>query len=212
MDAEDIVGLVRGALAGDRRAVTRLVAVLTPTIHGRVARTLFAHRAYLGDGNFRQAVEDLVQEVFLSLFADDARVLRGWKPELSPLASFAGMIGERRVFTFLRNRKRNPRTEDLAERELAIPSVEPGPYAFASSREELQLLLDRLEETLSPLGRHVFELLFVQELSPLEVMAATELSADAVYAWSSRLRRLAQQLQVELSGSAVAARKSSEES
>jgi RNA polymerase sigma-70 factor, ECF subfamily len=71
----------------------------------------------------------------------------------------------------------------------------------------LRLLLDRLREKLSPLGQRLFELLFVQEMSPEETMAATGLSADAVYAWRSRLRRLARKLLAELSGNAASQRK-----
>jgi RNA polymerase sigma-70 factor (ECF subfamily) len=64
----------------------------------------------------------------------------------------------------------------------------------------LSLLLDRMRENLTPLGYRLFELLFEQEMSVPETMEASGLSADAVYAWRSRLRRVAQQLLVELSG------------
>ena len=55
-------------------------------------------------------------------------------------------------------------------------------------------LYERLRETLTPLGLRLFELLYVEERSVEEVCAATTLSADAVYAWRSRLRRTAQGL------------------
>jgi hypothetical protein len=42
-------------------------------------------------------------------------------------------------------------------------------------------------------------------------MAASGLTADAVYAWRSRLRRMAQQLLAELSGKPARARKPQEE-
>ena len=57
---------------------------------------------------------------------------------------------------------------------------------------------DRLRETLSPLGMHLFELLYVQDQTVEEVCGATSLSADAVYAWRSRLRRTARTLYREL--------------
>jgi RNA polymerase sigma-70 factor (ECF subfamily) len=76
-----------------------------------------------------------------------------------------------------------------------------------ASREQLRLLLDRMNQELSPLGRQLFDLLFVQELSLPEVTAASGLSADAVYAWRSRLRRLAQRLLAELSGTTASPRK-----
>ena len=65
---------------------------------------------------------------------------------------------------------------------------------FAVSRELLRGLLRRLEETLSPLGRQLFELIFLQERSVADVEDAMGMTSDAVYAWRSRLRRLSRRL------------------
>ena len=210
MDAEDTSDLVREALAGDRDALSRLVAKLTPVIQSRVARTLRARRSYLGaDRNIRQEVEDLTQEIFLSLFAREGHVLRSWQAERGlSLENFVGLVSERHVMSFLRSGKRNPRKEEpVPAEDLDRPAPDSGPEEVTASREQLRLLLERLRERLSPLGRHLFELLFVQELSLTETMASSGLSADAVYAWRSRLRRLAQELLAELSGKAEPARK-----
>jgi RNA polymerase sigma factor (sigma-70 family) len=211
MDAEDTVALVRDALAGDQTALTRLVAVLTPVIQSRVARTLLARRSLLGaDRNVRQEVEDLTQEVFLSLFTKGGHVLQSWEAERGlSLENFVGLVSERYVVSFLRSGKRNPWKEEPAPVEdLDGASADQGPEEVTASREQLRLLLERLREKLSPLGRHLFELLFVQERSLAETMAASGLSADAVYAWRSRLRRLAQEILAELSGKSAPARKS----
>ena len=212
MSTEDTAELVRRALAGDPAAVAELVAVLTPVIQARVARTLLACRHRLaGSRDVRQEVEDLTQDVFLALFARDARVLRAWQAERGlSLESFVGLVAERQVRSFLRSGRRNPWKEDpiLTDGELEPEAPDSGPEEVAASREHLSLLLDRLREELSPLGRWMFELLFVQELSQAEVQAASGLSADAVYAWRSRLRRLAQKLLAEVSGNASPARKS----
>lgn len=197
--------LVRRALAGDPAAQARLVALLTPVIQARVARTLLAHRFRLAGGRVvRQEVEDLCQDVFLALFERDGRVLRAWKPERGlSLENFVGLVAKCEVLSFLRSR-RNPWQEDtlLSEDELDAETEDPGPEEIAASREHLALLLDRLYEELSPLGWRMFELLFVQDLSQAEVEAVSGLSADAVYAWRSRLRRLARKLEAELSGNA----------
>jgi RNA polymerase sigma factor (sigma-70 family) len=210
MSTEDTAGLVRRALTGDQRALTRLIAVLTPVIQARVARTLLARRHRLAGGrDVRQEVEDLSQEVFLALFSRDAHVLRSWQAERgSSLESFVGLVAERQVLSFLRSGRRNPWKEDplLTDDELEMEAPESGPEEIVAGREHLSLLLDRLREELSPLGRRLFELLFVQELSQTEVQAASGLSADAVYAWRSRLRRLAQKLLAEMSGNAPPAR------
>jgi RNA polymerase sigma factor (sigma-70 family) len=211
MSSEDTADLVRNALIGDSTALNRLVAVLTPVIQARVARTLLARRFRLAGGrDVRQEVEDLSQEVFLALFSRDAHVLRAWQAERGlSLENFVGLVAERQVLSFLRSGRRNPWKEDpsFTAEELEAESPESGPEDAAASRELLALLLDRLREELSPLGRRLFELLFVQERSLNEVRDASGLSADAVYAWRSRLRRLAQKLLIEMSGNTGPARK-----
>jgi RNA polymerase sigma-70 factor (ECF subfamily) len=184
---------------------------LTPVIQARVARTLLARRSLLAGGrNVRQEVEDLSQEVFLSLFSRGAHILRTWQSERGlGLESFVGLVTERHVVSFLRSGRRNPsrETPTLLEDLVEPEAPDRGPEEVTASREQLRLLLDRMSEELSPLGRQLFDLLFVQELSLPEVTAASGLSADAVYAWRSRLRRLAQRLLAELSGSAVSPRR-----
>ena len=204
MDAEESVGLVDGALAGDRLALTRLVAVLTPVVQARVARTLLSRRWGRGGRDIRHEVEDLAQDVFLSLFANQARVLRSWQAERGlSLENFVGLVSERYVVSFLRSGRRNPWKEELASgEELDVRIDEPSPDRVAAGRQQLRLLVDGLRDHLSPLGFHLFQLLFVQELSLPETMAASGLSADAVYAWRSRLRRLARELMSDLSGTA----------
>jgi RNA polymerase sigma factor (sigma-70 family) len=211
MSPEDSADLVRRALAGDPAALGGLVALLTPVIQGRVARTLLARRYRLAGGrDLRQEVEDLSQDVFLALFSRDGRVLRTWQAERGlSLENFVGLIAERQVLSFLRSGRRNPWKEDplLASDEIEPESLESNPEEIVASREHLSLLLDRLREELSPLGWRLFELLFVREMSQSEVEAASGLSADAVYAWRSRLRRLSQKLLAELSESGTALRK-----
>ncbi|HVF59700.1 MAG TPA: sigma-70 family RNA polymerase sigma factor [Thermoanaerobaculia bacterium] len=210
MDVVDTTGLVREALAGDPAALNRLVAALTPVVQARVARTLLTRQAHLAGGrNVRQEVEDLTQEIFLSLFANGARVLRSWQAERGlSLQNFVGLVSERQVVSVLRSGKRNPwREEPALMEDLDAVALDDGPEEVTASREQQRLLLDGLRERLSPLGRQLFELLFVRELSPAETMAASGLSADAVYKWRSRLRRLAQELLAELSGKGAPARK-----
>jgi RNA polymerase sigma factor (sigma-70 family) len=213
MVAEDTVGLVGEALAGDELALTRLVGTLTPVVQARVARTLLARRSMRSGRNVRQEVEDLSQEIFLALFSSGGRVLRSWQAERGlSLENFVGLVSERHVLSFLRSGRRNPWREDLVTgEELEATVGEPGPEELAASREQLRLVLDRLHQSLSPLGRQVFELLFVQDLTLPEAMAASGLSADAVYAWRSRLRRLARELVAEMSGSSPAPRKTGED-
>src|ERR1700730_12524653 len=158
MHADDCVGLLREALGGDQAALTRLVALLTPVIHARVARTLLARRSYLGsDRNVRQEVEDLTQEIFLSLFVRGGQVLRSWEAGRGlSLENFVGLVSERQVVSFLRSGKRNPWKEEPPRAgDLEVAAVDRGREGASASREQLRLMLERLRERLSPLGRHL---------------------------------------------------------
>jgi RNA polymerase sigma-70 factor (ECF subfamily) len=203
MSAEPQAGvdreLVNAAIAGDRAAVQRLVARLTPVIQARVARCVLRYRPR--GGHVRQDVDDLSQDVFLRLFEDGGRVLQTWDPGRGlSLENFAGLVAERLSISSLRTGKRNPWREDAAEDEVlaAVPSVDATPAEEVASVDFMGRLHERLRETLTPLGMHLFHLLYVEERSVEEVCTATALSADAVYAWRSRLRRTAQGLCREL--------------
>lgn len=188
--------LVADALAGREAAVVRLVERLTPVIQARVARVLLAGGA--GPG-VRSRVEDLTQETFLTLFADGGRVLAGWSPERGlSLDNYAGLVARRRALSILRTGKGDPWREDPTLNDeldgLDDRPPPPGPEAETVSRQQLSHLLCRLRETLSPLGWHLFELLYLRQQTVEETRLATGMSADAVYAWRSRLRRLARRL------------------
>lgn len=205
MDSADLQAGIRQALAGDDAALRRLVAELTPVIQSRVARGLLRWRTGAASGrDVRQEVEDLTQEIFLELFADDGKVLRSWQPERGlALANFVGLVAERQTASVLRSGRRSPWKEDptLAEDLDGLHGAadESGPEEITASREQLRYLWRRLSEELSPQGRQLFDLLFVDELPLPEVVARTKLSADAVYAWRSRLRKLCRRLLAEKS-------------
>lgn len=202
MDGEATQQEIQSALAGDEPALARLVRKLTPVIQSRVARSLLLRRTGRAAGrDIRQEVEDLTQDIFLLLFADGGKVLRSWQPERGlSLANFVGLVAERQTVSILRSGKRSPWKEDPAlPEDLDRAASESGPEEIAASREQLKLLLQRLTEELTPLGRHLFDLLFLRELPFEEVTRQTGMSPDAVYAWRSRLRRLARRLLDEAS-------------
>jgi RNA polymerase sigma-70 factor, ECF subfamily len=192
---------LRSALAGDEPALNRLVGKLTPVIQIRVARVLFRWRTGTAAGrDVRQEVEDLTQDVFLTLFADDWKVLRSWEPERGmSLLNFVGFVAKRQTLSTLRSGKRSPWKEDptLIE-DLDRAAQECDPEEITAIREKLRLLDERLTVELSPLGWHLFDLLFLRELSIEEVVQQTGLSPDAIYQWRRRLRLLIRRLLDEM--------------
>ncbi|MEO0321403.1 MAG: sigma-70 family RNA polymerase sigma factor [Myxococcota bacterium] len=187
------------ALQQEEAAAGSLVERLAPVIQVRVARALL--RRQRRARSIRQEVEDMVQEIFALLFADDGRLLRSWDPEAGlGLESFVGMVAERRTASLLRSARRSPWTEDPVPAECLDRRTTPGPEPRLASRQFLTVVLERLEAQLSPTGYQVFELLFGAELSTAAIAERTELSHAAIYTWKHRIVRKAAQIARELEG------------
>lgn len=192
---------VQRALTGDRGALRAFVDALTPTIQARVARTLLRRRPMGPARDIRQEVEDLCQQVFVSLFANQARALRAWDPDRGlPLTAFVGLLAEREVNSVLRSQRRNPWTDDPTEDQQldTIVHDDTGPEQSAASRELLSALFGRLRESLSERGMQMFVWLYVDGRSVDDVCTMADMNADAVYAWRSRLGKQVRALAAEM--------------
>jgi RNA polymerase sigma factor (sigma-70 family) len=192
-----------GAQAGQaaRAAARTLTEALYPVVQARVARVLWRARRS-ADRSVQQEVADMTQDVFRALFDGGGRALQAWDPARGlSLPNFVGLLAERHAIAALRSDRRNPWTEeptvDSAFDRYEAQAANPEPVV--RSRELLELLLDKLRLAVSPLGLHMFHLLYVEERSVDEAAAATSMSPDAVYAWRSRLRKTVAALAAELS-------------
>ena len=195
--------LLDRALAGEAAATRALVAAVVPVVQARVARVLSRRRGGSGR-DVRQEVEDLAQEVFAALFEQDARILRAWDPSRGlTLAGFCGLVAEREAASILRSGRRSPWTEDATASEDLEQNVgtAAGVELHVASREQLDRLIERLREELSPLGLEMFQRLVVEEESVESVCQTMKMKADAVYAWRSRLGKLARKIALELAAS-----------
>ena len=196
--------LVREALAGREGSLEELVELLTPVIQARVARVLLSYPRTAEPAAVRGRVEDLTQDVFVTLFDRQGKVLADWRPELGlSLLNFVGLVARRRTISTLRSGRRNPwKEEPTLIEELDGVANDASPEIHAVSRDTLLRLGRRLQEELTPLGWQLFELLFLKGRSVAEVRRSTGMSAAAVYAWRSRLRRLARRVARELESDA----------
>jgi DNA-directed RNA polymerase specialized sigma24 family protein len=191
------------ALSGDAASARALVVAVLPVVQVRIARVL-SRRRTRSARDVRQEVEDLAQEVFAALFEEDGRVLRAWDPARGlSLASFCGLVAERESASILRSGRRSPWTEDATPAEDIERSagVTADAELGVASREHLRVLAERLRVELSPRGLEMFQRLVVDEESVESVCASTGMTADAVYAWRSRIGKLARRLSREISAS-----------
>ncbi|MBK7860108.1 MAG: sigma-70 family RNA polymerase sigma factor [Archangiaceae bacterium] len=201
--ARDDARAVALALGGDVVALGELTAELLPVIQGRVARALLRRAPRASGRSPRQEIEDLSHDVMLSLLADRGRVLRSWSAARGlSLHGFVGFVADREVASIMRVARRNPWTEDPTLDEHLDRSDEGNFELRIESQQLLERLLDRVTERLSPLGLKLFELLFISQRPVPEICAETGMQRDAVYAWRSRLGRLARELCAELTAEA----------
>lgn len=189
-------------LQGDPAAVRALVDELTPVLQARAGRAIFkryAHRAQRRD--LKQDVEELTQEVFAMLFANDAATLRSWDESKGlSLRNFVGMIADREIAKILKSGRRRPWTEErtVEADDERHAGASGGPETPLAAREMVVRVLDKLREELSAQGFRLFELILIDEKTVEEVCTETGLSRDAVYAWRSRLPKLVRRCAEEI--------------
>ncbi len=199
--ARDDAELLARALAGEPAAMRGLIDRLLPAVQARVGLALLRRHGQARGRNLRAEAEDLSQEVFAALFEQGARVLRSWQPERGlSLKGFVGLVAEREAGAILRTGKRSPFTEEptaddtLRQLEGRNASGQSPMTDLIESRDLLEAVVDRLRERLSPQGFWLFELLYVEERSVEEACAITGMTPDALYAWRSRIGKLAREV------------------
>lgn len=206
--AADDETLLRSALRGDEESMHQLVQRLQPVVRASICAKLRKRPRYTRGRSLGAPIDDLVQDVFVSLFARRCQTLRSWRPERgSSLRGFVGLVAERQVGMTLRSRRRNPFYEEATETEslqqLAGAMKAPdATWTALESRDSLRALLVGLHERLSAQGRLVFALLFLQGCTIERTLEMTGLSQAALYAWRSRLTRQARELRAQPSAGA----------
>ncbi len=196
---EDAREILTAALGGDRPAMRTLVDRLAPVIWSRVTRV--AQRGRRTPDQIRQLGDDLRQEVFAALFQDGGRVLRAWVPERGlSLEAYVGLVAEHQAASILRSGRRSAWKEDATEDEILARAVgaNEAVHARIDARDTLVRVLERVRAELSPKGVQIFELLVVEERPVDEVAAVLSMTADALYAWRSRIGKLANRIAAEL--------------
>ena len=140
-----------------------------------------------------QILEDLHQEVFLSLFDNNHRKLRQYKGKNNcSLASWLRLIASRTAIDFLR-KQRNPLYLDDAvedKKKLMENLVdESDPPDKSLEKEESYQIFKNIIQELSPRDRYLFELSCGQELPDKEIAQIMNLSISAVYMRKSRIKK-----------------------
>jgi RNA polymerase sigma-70 factor (ECF subfamily) len=177
--AEDLGRLMQAAQAGDADAYASLLHNLTPRIRRIVAR----QRGFAG----HEAVEDLVQDVLLSVHA-----VRATYDPARPFMPWLLAILRNRLVDAARKYGRSTAHEVVVkDLDVTFSTVDPNPN---QERTHDVAALRRAIETLPAGQRQAVDLLKMQELSLKEASAATGISIGALKVATHRgmasLRRL----------------------
>jgi RNA polymerase sigma factor (sigma-70 family) len=184
------------ALSGDRAALGELVACLTPVIQKRVSM-----RLRISDPNLRtrEAVEDLTQEIFACLFDDGAKILRRWDPGLGSIKHYVGFVAQLRVCSILRPARQRPWREDaILDEQFDRPSQRADPERRASARQRLRLLLECFDTELGARDWLLFQGIFLDERTAVDVGRELGMTPPAVHQWVRRFRKKLRRLAIEL--------------
>ncbi|MEM7158603.1 MAG: sigma-70 family RNA polymerase sigma factor [Myxococcota bacterium] len=184
--------LVREALAGDRTATRTLVARLRPAIQAEVAHLLLQSRRNGGRPS-RQALEDLVQDVFAALWSNRGVLLTRWEPSRGrSFESYVRLVARSRALDVLRSRRRTPRQEEPTTAdalEAATPAQGAGQVGQVAARQTLERLQQRMRQQFSARDWQLFTSLFTEHCSVQQVSEEVGMSTAAVYQWRSRFVR-----------------------
>lgn len=193
---------VARCLDGSPASRAALFVGIEGIVRTAVRRALDARRREAGGRDILGAAEDIAQDVFVVLLSNDARALRVWDPERgASFERFVAFIARREVQQVLRSPRRNPWFEVPSSHVAGARWLreERTPERRAEAREAITHLSERMHERLTPLGWTYFVALFCEGRGVQEVADAQDRSADAIYAWRSRIKRELRVVSAQLS-------------
>lgn len=183
--------LVRRALDGHKGAMRMLVRRLVPVIRSRVSVYLNRRGGRLG----HQDVDDLTQEIWLTLMERDGHLLRTYDAERGKsLEGYVGLTCRRELWRRNRalNAERRGGGQDDAPLEAAARTAgdSPDPEALAMGRDLLDSLQGHLEANLAERGRLVLAAIYEDHRSPAETAELMGVRQQVVYNWMHKIRTL----------------------
>lgn len=165
----------------------KLVDKLRPFIEGQIRRRMRRH-AVTRNHIRREDVEDLVQEVFAVLFADNGRALVEHDPRAMDLSDWVCLIADRLTCSTLRSPRRNPGMLEPVDEKTLERYLEPvEPPTFQHHMQHANEVWNRAGPRLRTV---LAKLLDGQKIA--DIPCSTGMSPDAVHQACSRLRKLAQ--------------------
>lgn len=168
-----------------------LVQRLMPVVRARVAAYLGRRGGRLG----HQDVDDIAQDIWLTLIRDDGKLLRDYDAARGKsLEGWVGLTCRRELWR--RNRALNAerRGGGVADAPLEAAATtagdQPDPEALAVGRDLLGGLRGHLRAHLAERGQLVLAAIYEDHLSPAEAATLLGVNQQVVYNWMHKIRTL----------------------
>lgn len=176
---ESEAALVADVLGGSEAAVRRFVKRYSPVLLSVIERVLSrAGRAGRGED------KDVLQQVFLEVFRDDMRYLRGWDPSRGKtLRGFLCVLADHRAHDALRKKGAK-----LALFEPETPDREQPSNATPEEEHRLRQVLAAFEATCTDDERRLFYWSFIENRETKAIAADLGISTQATHQRCHRLR------------------------
>ncbi len=172
--------LINEIIAGSRQAFESLVEKYQPMVRKTVSYLFYRYR----DNNNDAMVDDLTNDIFLSLMEDDFKKIRQFKG-MSSFATYLRVIASRQVLGFLRRPSREVQTK-AADRINKTVDSSPNPEELYRDQENRSLMAEAIA-ALKPADQLLMKLTYYQELSAEETARIMNISLSAFYSRKSRI-------------------------
>ncbi|MCA9706865.1 MAG: hypothetical protein KDK70_13515 [Myxococcales bacterium] len=176
--------LIQRALGGDPQAARQLAQHIVLSADRQIRALLRRNPT----GRNRGLSEELVHDVAVYLYAHDGKLLRGWDESRGSFDYYVGLVARRLTCRRLTQFRGNPAClTPVADMQPLLPqgaADEEITHALALDR-----VLRHVEHEMEPSDWRRFHARFIEQLSIEEQAAREGVSANAIHAWASRLRR-----------------------
>jgi RNA polymerase sigma factor (sigma-70 family) len=172
--------LIAGCLRSEKAAWGSFVLQYSNLVYHTIKKTLNLHHVE----SCADLVEDLYQELFLSLLRNDYKKLRQFRGAHGcSLASWLRILAARLTIDFLRKQ-----SSTSAQVTSGMSRHGPDPAELFIDEEQEQLLNQAIQ-TLSPRDRILLDLCYRQALDSEKVAALLKTSVNAIYAKEPPIRK-----------------------
>lgn len=182
LDRSESEQLVARVLAGDKDAIKKFLLDWLPLFRGCAASVL--RTMYSLNVSNKPALDDVVNEVIISLMQSDFKALQNWDPQRIRLESFLYVYCRVRIMDFLRKRKQKPPSELLLETLVSFDAQETS----IEHKHSINKLMDILTENLTQPELELFKLAYIEEKTVAQLCSILDIQATACHQRLSRLR------------------------